>query len=400
MLKTIVIVNDTPNPTGGSAIVAIHSAVHLRKKGLRVIFFSGIENEDPSIEGVEVISLGHKDILNNPSRVNAFFNGLWNKEAKIQFESLLVDLDKESTIIHFHSWSKCLSSSLFEITEFLGFKIVITLHDYFTFCPNGGIYNYREKHICEIVPGSFACLCSNCDSRNYFHKLWRFLRLKIQDKYLFSNNPINFITISKLNEKLARHYLPSNAKFYQLDNPIKLGKSVKIETKRSMYLFIGRLSTEKGIDLFCEAITNLSLFGIVIGTGDLLDEYKEKYPMIDFVGWKDHKEMEEYIKAAKAFVFTSLLYEASPLTTKELSSYGVPLIIPDKNAAIEDVIDGVTGFIFRSGDLDSLQNALLKMEIADSNVFSSNIVSNFDYERYSMNNHIRNLLNIYNKILH
>lgn len=399
-LHTIIIVNDTPNMEGGASKVAITEAVSLSKMGYQIYFFSAmpLKNRNTGDSDITYINLDQYDILNDPSRARAITQGIWNCKAKKEFECLLFSLSKENTILHFHSWTKSLSSSLFKVAKKYNFKTVVTLHDYFAFCPNGGFFNYKQKTICSLNPLSVKCLFSNCDSRSYFHKLWRCIRQMVQNRQLYSNK-IHFITISQLNNKIAKKYL-SNSLVYHLDNPIELGESQLIYEKVPFkYVFIGRISPEKGVDLFCQSLSQLNLQGMIIGDGDQIDRYIELYPNIEFVGWKNKSEIDVLIRNSKALIFPSLLYEGSPLTTKEVAAMGIPAIVPDINAANEDVIDGVTGFYFKSGDIESLKRSILKMEHSDWFVLRDNTLKYFSRERYKLENHIKNLLQIYEQIM-
>lgn len=70
----------------------------------------------------------------------------------------------------------------------------------------------------------------------------------------------------------------------RINNPIETKfttEYVSIE-KNETYLFIARLSLEKGLDLFCDAISQLGLKGCVLGDGYLLESYRQKYPTIEF----------------------------------------------------------------------------------------------------------------------
>ena len=167
----------------------------------------------------------------------------------------------------------------------------------------------------------------------------------------------------------------------------------------NVYLFMARLSPEKGGELFCQAITDLNLKGVVLGDGYLRNELMERYPNIEFVGWVTGKDKQVYFKQAKAFVFTSLCYETFGLSVAEARSYGIPCIVPDSCAASEQVIDGETGYLFKTGDLDSLKEALIKYENADIQVMQNNIVNNFIADNWSLTSHIKNLIQVYNEII-
>ena len=164
MLKNIVIVNDCAHIEGGAASVAINSAIGLAKH-YSVYLFSAVQPIDRRLEevGVRVICIGKKDILHDENRIRAISKGLWDNETKRVFERLLATLSPVESIIHFHTWTKALTASLYAVTAKMDFKTVITLHDFFCFCPNGGFYDYQRNEICFRKPMSYSCLTCNCD---------------------------------------------------------------------------------------------------------------------------------------------------------------------------------------------------------------------------------------------
>lgn len=407
MLKNIVIVNDSIEVTGGAGKVAISSAVELSRQGFNVFLFAGtgINLETDLIKStVQIINLQQEDILKDKNRLRAIWQGLWNKKAERAFEILLLDLTPSETIIHFHSWTKVLSCSLFSVTARLNFKIVITLHDYFSFCPNGGFFNYQRKKVCHYTPLSIRCLFSNCDSRSYFHKVWRYIRQVIQNKYLFENKCISFVSISKLNLAIASKILEKRAKqinFFEVKNPIEMNATHLLADvqKNDVFLYIGRLSPEKGIDLFCKLAMELNLNAVVLGDGPMFFNLKQAFPNIKFGGWVSGEEKEKYIKCARVLVFPSLWYEGSPLVIQEIKSYGIPCIVSDVSSAKDEIVDGKDGLIFKSGDINSLKESILKIKNEDITHMSEYIKLHLNLESLSITTHINNLIKIYNTIL-
>lgn len=401
-LKNIVIVQDFAHINGGAAKVALTSAIELKKRGYRVIVFSGMPPvwEMLAKAGVEVVCLDQPDLIHS-NKLSAFCRGLWNTKAARMMESLLSTLDKEETIIHLHGWNKVLSPSIWKPIRKLKFKVVITQHDYFLYCPNLGLFNYRKLQLCSKLPSSLGCYLSNCDSRSYAYKLWRDLRQMIQWIELKLYGKVNYITIGQTNDDLAQRYFSKNiSRKFLVKNPIELNQKEKVDVcSNDIYITIGRLSKEKGVDMFCQCMTDLNLKGCVLGDGYLLSEYKKKYPNITFAGWVKGAAMEAYVKKAKALVFPSLWYEGSPLTTVEIKSYGIPAIVPDKCAASETTIDGYDGYYFEIGNLESLKQAVIKMENADMKQMQDNVIRNFNPAEYTMETHIDNLVDVYRQIL-
>ncbi|MBS5057226.1 glycosyltransferase family 4 protein [Bacteroides sp.] len=401
MLRNVVIVNDWASIEGGAANVAINSAIGLAEM-YSVYLFSAVRPIDSRLKkaGVNVICIGKKDILHDDNRLRAICKGLWDNETKREFERLLTTLDPAESIVHFHTWTKALTASLYAVTAKMDFKTVITLHDFFCFCPNGGFYNYQRNEICTKKPMGVTCLTCNCDVRSYPQKIWRSMRMMIQNRVLAKNRKIYFISISDLTRRICTSLINSSRKVYTVVDPVEINENQPNKLlDNNVYLFMARLSPEKGGELFCQAITDLNLKGVVLGDGYLRNELMERYPNIEFVGWVTGKDKQVYFKQAKAFVFTSLWYETFGLSVAEARSYGIPCIVPDSCAASEQVIDGETGYLFKTGDLNSLKEALIKYENADIQVMQNNIINNFIADNWSLTSHIKNLVQVYNEII-
>ena len=408
MLKNIIIVNDRAYIDGGAGYVAITSAIALAKRRYNVILFSAIGPIDSSLKesGVKVICLNQCGILEDRNRLRAIVQGIWNNKAYKELNKTLDKLNKDETIVHVHAYSKALSASIFAAVAKSGFKLVVTLHEFFTICPNGGLFNYRLNKICHVHPSSFRCYLCNCDSRNYFQKIWRSLRQVVLNKAIAMNYKIHMFTISDLTEKIFKEKESwiSRSKiqlcFTRINNPVNLTNNKIVDiSNNDIYVMIARISIEKGVDLFCEAITDLGLKGRVLGAGYLLEEYKKKYPKIEFVGWVSGKEKEKCLSDCKALILPSVWYETFGLVVAEMKSMGIPSIVPDKSAAAEQIIDNETGFIFNIGNVESLKKTIIKCENTNLSIMQENILKSFDSTSFSCELHTMKLIDEYNKIL-
>ena len=402
-LKNIVIVYDYAYFNGGAAKVAIQSAIALSKQThLNVFYFSAVGPvcEELICSAVHCVCLSIKDI-NSEKRFKSIKNGVWNAAARNAFIGLLNQLDTEETIIHYHGWVKALSVSVVECAVKKNYECVITLHDYFTICPNGGLYNYQSGRICKIRPSSLKCYFCNCDKRNYLQKIWRDFRQICQNLFIKNNRNISYISISQLNEKVVAPFVSSNS-FYRVVNPTTVVRS-EHKSQSNTILYVGRLSEEKGAELFCQCISeikkkgNTSLNGIIIGDGIIYKELYDKYKgVIEFAGWKDEGEVRQYMHKARALILPSKWYEGAPLTIIEALMAGLPCIVSDCTSAVELIKDGVNGFVFAQEDLDSLVKKT--EEVFDDRVYMKmvrNIQEQFQPIDYSMETHIARLLEVY-----
>ena len=62
------------------------------------------------------------------------------------------------------------------------------------------------------------------------------------------------------------------------------------------------------------------------------------------------------------------------LVVAEMKSYGIPCIVPDRCAASEQIEEGKTGYIFESGNLESLKECICKYEQTDIIKLQNNIL--------------------------
>ena len=125
MVNTIVIINDFGLINGGVGKIAISSSRSLAEKGYHIVYFCAVNPIDNLLihPNIKIICTGQYDILNDPKRLRAAFQGLWNIKARKEFKKILNNLSPETTIIHYHGWIKALSPYIFSIKKLQNFKI-------------------------------------------------------------------------------------------------------------------------------------------------------------------------------------------------------------------------------------------------------------------------------------
>lgn len=352
MPHNVIIVNDFDYINGGAAKVAIDWARILYTQNHNVCFFSAVHNEKDKIKGIRYVTTNQLECLKDPSKIRGAIRGLYNRKAYKKLKELLAEYDPKDTIVYIHGWSKALSSSIWNAAYEMGFKVQVTAHDYFLACPNGGFYDYRQQKICHRKPLSCSCICHNCDSRNYGIKLYRCIRQFIQNKIvnIFSKTA-RIITISDFSENILKPYISKKNEVVRIPNPIDKIDIPQIDpTKNSYFLFVGRLSKEKGCDLFCNAINACKAKGVVVGDGPELAYLKKKYANtnITFAGWKSRNEVFEYMKKARALVFPSRWYETDGLSVREALAIGLPCIVSNCCAAKDHIHSPEDGYVFSS----------------------------------------------------
>lgn len=401
---TIIIILDHAAITGGLAKVALDSALGLKAAGFRPIIFAAAGPIDPRLAeaDIETHCLGQKDLLGNPSKLAGAAQGLWNFQAARALKILLAQQDPAHTLVHVHGWAKALSASIARPIAQSGLKALFTLHDYFLFCPNGGFYNYQQQHACALRPLSAACWKSHCDSINYTRKLWRCARhVVMTDIARLPEIFAGFILISKFQENIAAPFLSTGARIFALSNPIDASDpGPKPDAAQGDFLFVGRLSVEKGVFLFAEAARKAGVTPVFAGDGPAAPLLGQKFPEARLLGWQNGAEVRALLRAARIVVFPSLWYEGQPLTVLEAKAAGTPVIVSDGCAGRESIADGVEGLWFKGGEVEALAAALSRARddhvVAD---WSAAAHRNFWADPPTLGRHIDGLAHIYEELL-
>ena len=128
------------------------------------------------------------------------------------------------------------------------------------------------------------------------------------------------------------------------------------ELKKPVFVYAGRVAVEKNV----EAFLSLDLPGskLVIGDGPDMKKLKEKYPAVQFVGFKVGVELAEYIASGDVFVFPSLT-DTYGIVMLEAMACGLPVAAFPVTGPVDVIQNGVTGYL----DQDLKKAALSALEL-------------------------------------
>lgn len=402
-VRTVIIVNDHAFICGGQSRIAIESALTLKRAGINVVYFAGSGPADSRLEkaGVEVVVLGLHDLISDPHPLRAACQGLWNRQAAKGLASVLADHDPLSTVVHVHGWCKTLSPSIGPVVTRGPFAHVYTLHEYFLACPNGGFYDYNAGRICTRRALGVGCLTTQCDARNGWHKAWRVARqatLWSPGRMPRDLREVIYLTSAQLG--ILGSYLPTHARWHHLPNPVPkfCEERIKAEDNRE-FLFVGRLSPEKGAEVAAEAARLAGVPIAFAGEGERADAVQQANPDAAMLGWLSPGELQERMKMARCVVFPSLWYETFGLVVGEALRFGLPVLVGDSTVAAEMVRDGIDGYHVTSQDAGTWAARMQKLQSDDlvrclsKNAFERGTTL-MNQEEYT-----EKLISIYDKVL-
>lgn len=393
------VINDHGFINGGQAKVAIDSAKGLQARGHRVIFFcaSGPPDADLLASGVEVVCLNQPDILDEPSALRAMSRGIWNPRAAEALSALLAPLDPVSSVIHCHGFAKALSASIGPVITGSRIPHVYTMHEFFLACPNGGFYDFQKREICTRRALGASCLTTNCDARHAVHKAWRVVRQGV----IWSAGKLpgrlrNVIYISQTQLRTMEPYLPREARLFSVPNPIMVEKRRRapIETN-DIFLFVGRLSPEKGGALFAEAARRANVRAVFIGSGPEEAAIRAINPDAEIVGWVAPHEVQAWLDRSRCLVFPSVWYETFGLVAYEAQARGVPVVCGVWNSAAESLADERCGVLYDRSDASTLAAALDRVASGEAPIDGQAIYDRYWSAPLSMDNHVDRLEAVY-----
>lgn len=134
---------------------------------------------------------------------------------------------------------------------------------------------------------------------------------------------------------------------------------------KTVFLYVGRVSKEKNIDVLMEAYAQLKssqgqIALVVVGDGPYQKELKEKYPDVVFTGYLKDAALWDAYASADVFVFPSTT-DTFGNVILEAQASGLPTIVSDIGGPKELVDDGINGFITRAFDSTQIAQRMKQM---------------------------------------
>ena len=162
------------------------------------------------------------------------------------------------------------------------------------------------------------------------------------------------------------------------------------------FLYIGRISEEKGIAALLAIFSNLPhLKLLVVGDGNMREMVMKEYSRFDNIIFKpfaNRSQIAAYYKNALAVIVPSVWYEVLPLVILEAISYNKVLYVYRTKNSYK-MFSGIKGIsLFKEGELiPLLENFKQGQQITDYRMIKKTIAPEF---------HLENLLRIYKTVNH
>lgn len=363
----ILMVNKFYYRKGGSETYYFALKELLESHGHTVIDFSmqDDKNYGSAYEGYFVENVDYNANNGIAAKIHMAMNIIYSKEAKRKFEKLV--LATKPDVIHLHIFQHQISPSILDVIKKYQIPTVYTAHDLKMICLNYKMFHHNQ--ICEACKDGkiYKCLFRKCVKDSYVKSLINVLEGYVH-KIKKSYDVISLIiTPSLFYKKKFEEFGIDSDRVVHIPNFIMQKENVCPDFSRigNSYVWLGRLSEEKGIWTLVKAFADTGISLEIIGTGPLendLRNYVEigKYTNVHVHGYKSGEELQNIVKNAKAIVITSEWYENGPYSVIEALQMGKPIVAANIGGIPEMIRDN--GILFESGNDLSLKQAVSAME--------------------------------------
>ncbi len=427
-----------PYSSTGVEIYTYNTTRRLLDSNNDVLIYSAVF--DPKREPLERFQYKYNEL-----KVEAFYHNLssgnfvesYRDKRKDKIFSDLVKRFKPD-IIHiqhlmFHS------VDYLKIAKEMNIPVVLTLHDFYYYCPNLGLKLFLNKFICK---GKFPLKCAICfkTSNLNVHRLDTFLYKNISEDSFIKKIPEKFPHIFNLIKslRLLRRGPSPDEIIDREKTMLEMLGSVDVIIAPSMYYknffegysghpdiihldygfvfpskrikksskstkvrlgFVGTISRHKGAHLLIDISKRYKdSVKIHVWGNDRNDRVLSKklksLANIKYNGLYNPEEISSVYGGIDYLIVPSIWEENSPLVIHESLLYNTPVIASRKGGNAELIIEGKNGFLFDIEDRDSLFSILEK-------IISGNIrIKNLDKSTVlSMDEHIKKLIEVYKRLV-
>ncbi|HER44011.1 MAG TPA: glycosyltransferase family 1 protein, partial [Candidatus Eisenbacteria bacterium] len=325
------------------------------------------------------------------------------REAKRKI-SRLVDETKPD-IAHIHNLRAHLTTSILAPLERAGIPIVWTLHDYKLVCPNSNLLSGDE--VCErCIPNRFHhMLVRRCKKGSIGASGIAMLEAFYERLTRVASRVDRFIAPSRFLEGKMIEGGIDRSRIVWLPNFVDAEEGAA-GPEGDYYLYVGRLSREKGVDLLIRAAARVGNGRLLIlGDGPergALERLAAELGAagIEFLGHRTTEEVGSILGAARFVVLPSRWYENLPFSIMEAFAAGRPVVAADIGGIPEMVENGVNGFLFPPGDSEALAGRIAALlDSADLREEMGRAGRRKALELYNPEYHYTRIMEIYRELV-
>lgn len=349
---------------------------------------------------VETLTFQNNKLERFSEKVRTSFVSIYNSHSA---KLLARKIDEfQPQILHIHNFWKEASPAVYYVAKRRNIPVVQTLHNFRLICANALLL--RKKRPCELcIKQTFpiAGIRYACYENRFITAQITFLSTIHKILGTWKNLVSQYITIT---EFAKRKFLASALNLQENQVSVKPNfvedrGEASMESRENYFLFVGRLSAEKGVQTLLEATGYHNFRLEIIGSGEmesLVSEQAQNNSNIIFHGKQNQDIVLAKMKKAKALILPSICYENLPLTLIEAFSTATPVIISDIDNLNELVTHQRNGIHFQTGNGRDLAEKIAFFEKNASPIWYENARNTY-LQNYTPEISYQKLMEIYQK---
>ena len=284
---------------------------------------------------------------------------VWSPADRHRVKRILAECRPD--VVHVHNTFPLISPSILGPCTDAGVPVVATLHNFRTACANGLLF--RSGGPCEDCIGRepWPSVVHACYRGSRMATIPVAASISVhRGLRTWSRGVSRFIALSAFaRDRLVAGGLPGERFVVKPNSAPDPGE--KRATPGEHFLYLGRLSEEKGVDLLAAAWSDELGSLIVVGDGParpMLERSLSDRGSVAMTGSLPHDECMQLVLRSRAVIVPSRWYEGFPMVVVEASARGVPVIAPALGSFPEMIEDDASGVLFPPGDAAGLAEAV------------------------------------------
>ena len=289
--------------------------------------------------------------------------------------------------------------------------VIRTIHNHDAYCPSGSRFLHTLGRPCDRTYSVSGCtwghLVNHCGSVRPGVMLDEFRRTRAELKHTRALTALAVSDFVRV-QMLRAGYDAARVHLLPLPAPAPRPWQALSEDRIPRFLFLGRLTPQKGVDWLIRAASQVTreIAIDIAGTGHPLreKEYRdlsEKLGLsarVTFHPWLGGTAVEAMLARARALVFPSIWHEPAGLVGLEAMTGGRAVIAGRVGGIPEIVSDGEGGLLVDPGDVNQLAAAIDRLaDDAHLAEKMGRVGQRIAAERFSADAHLARLMEAYEK---
>ncbi len=292
----------------------------------------------------------------------------WNLFAKKKLRAAIRRYKPD--VIHFHNTQYACGPIVIRTAKRAGIPIVMSLHNFRLLCPSATLF-YRGKLFTDSVHAEFPwkAIYHRVLDRSFAKTALTAISYWIHRRIGTWNMVDRYLVLAEFSKQLISNSSLNVAtqKFVVKPNFVEIRAAEMLPKRQNHYLYVGRLSDEKGILELLEALKDTSYSLRIVGSGPLENQVQEiikNKTHLSYIGALPKDAVYEELLQCKALIVPSVCYEGgTPLTIIEGMMMHTPIIASHIGAIADAVIEGETGYCFEPTSPEAIVQAIQRFEM-------------------------------------